>query len=142
MNEEIISISLSRNDVCDVLMAIHNVEHDYMQEIRDEGTDETRREIAKSSLQKWEKLHGKIKEQISAQDEPKPENPNFTDCTDIRYQMLLERFKLERRLNSELRGQLKKLSIQNEELETELQQYRTLVRDIDNALGHAPISSF
>lgn len=69
MNGEMRSINIRRIDVCDVLMAITGVRCDMMEEIRNENTTETRREILENSLKKWDKLHEEIKRQLEEQDE-------------------------------------------------------------------------
>lgn len=63
-NESIMNLQLNRLNVCDILLALTHLTCEFRTEINDENTSETRREIAKSSLKKWEKLHDEIKRQL------------------------------------------------------------------------------
>ena len=70
-NNEMMNLNLTRRDVCDILRAITSVRIDFRNEIRDENISEDRREIAKSSVEMWDRLHEEIKKQLTAFDDAK-----------------------------------------------------------------------
>lgn len=63
-DDSIMTLELSRNNVCDISMALLDLIHVFRHEINDENTSETRREIAKASLKKWERLRDEVKRQL------------------------------------------------------------------------------
>ena len=67
-NSEIMSLELSRLDMCDLMSATLSVYFDMDEEMRDKKTREDRKEVLAESMKKWERLHKEIKRQINAFD--------------------------------------------------------------------------
>lgn len=68
MTNSKVNLDLTRGNVCDILRAITSVRVSFMAEIADESTSEDRREVAKSSLNMWNKLRDEIKIQLAKHD--------------------------------------------------------------------------
>jgi len=68
-NESIMNLQLSRPNVYDILLALTQLTCEFRTEMNDENTSETRREIAKASLKKWESLRDEIKGQLKKFDD-------------------------------------------------------------------------
>lgn len=64
-NGKIMSLKLTRLDMCDLMIATLSIWHGMDAEMRDENTTETRRKILEQSMKKWERLHGEIRKQIN-----------------------------------------------------------------------------
>lgn len=64
-NSEIMSLNLTRLDMCDLMIATSNIYFDMGMEMRDENTTETRRKILVESMKKWMRLHDEIRRQIN-----------------------------------------------------------------------------
>lgn len=67
-NSEIMSLRLTRLDMCDLMIATHCVYFGMDAEMRDENTTESRRSVLRNSMKKWEHLHDEIRRQINAFD--------------------------------------------------------------------------
>ena len=106
INDEIRTIKLERLSVCHVLMAITHLRCDCMKELDDDSISDDRRKVAQSSLQKWNNLHEKIKNQLEGQDKE-----NISDCN----------YYEERNLE---------LVAKVDELETQLLQYQTYIAEL------------
>lgn len=61
------TLHLTNGQISSVLIAITNVKIDFMNELRNENLSEKQKEIAKRSLDMWNKLHNEIKDQLDAQ---------------------------------------------------------------------------
>ena len=68
MNQEMMNLNLRRIDMCDIRTALTSVIIDMKREMNDPSTSETRKEILKSSIQKWEKLKAEVVRQFNEQD--------------------------------------------------------------------------
>ena len=68
-NHEIMTLKLKRINVLDCIMAVQNVIHDFEDEIRDENTTDTRKQIAQSSIdRRWQPVLDTLKAQFAEQD--------------------------------------------------------------------------
>ena len=110
INDEIRTIKLERLSVCHVLMAITHLRCDCMKELDDDSISDDRRKVAQSSLQKWNNLHEKIKNQLEGQDKE-----NISDCN----------YYEERNLE---------LVAKVYELETQLLQYQTYIAELTTTI--------
>lgn len=61
------TLHLTNGQISSVLIAITKVKIDFMNELRNENLSEKQKEIAKRSLDMWNKLHNEIKDQLDAQ---------------------------------------------------------------------------
>lgn len=68
LNAETYKLEVKRIELCDILLALCGVMCELRDEANDPNTTEERREIAKRSAAKWERLHEIVKEQIDNQD--------------------------------------------------------------------------
>lgn len=68
-NEKYITLTLPRNEMWKIRLALTSVIHDYESEIMDPETTEERREICEYSLEMWKSIKGKVIAQIKAQAE-------------------------------------------------------------------------
>lgn len=68
MNQEMMNLNLSRIDMCDIRTALTSVIINMRREMDDPSTSETRKEILKNSVQKWEKLKAEVVRQFNEQD--------------------------------------------------------------------------
>ena len=68
MNNENMTLTLTRRDICDLRIAITHIIIDMKNELRDEATGECRKEILERSMTKWEKLKAEIVKQFDEQD--------------------------------------------------------------------------
>lgn len=59
-NNEMMTLVLSRLNVCDLSLATHAIISDMRREMRDPATTDDRREILVRSIEKWKKLHDNI----------------------------------------------------------------------------------
>ena len=64
-NGKIMSLKMTRLDMCDLMLATSSIYIDMDMEMRDERTTETRRKILRESMKKWERLHDEIRRQIN-----------------------------------------------------------------------------
>lgn len=64
LNNKTVRLKLRRIDVCDLLLATTHIRFDMEDEMKNPETTETRREILKGSIQKWEALHDELKHQL------------------------------------------------------------------------------
>lgn len=67
-NAEIISLNLRRSDICDLMIATLGIKFDMEDEIRNPETTESRRNVLKNSIGKWERLHDELKKQLDEAD--------------------------------------------------------------------------
>lgn len=68
-NCEIMTLKLKRTNVLDCIMAVQNVIHDFEDEIRNENTTDTRKQIAQSSIDhRWQPVLDTLKAQFAEQD--------------------------------------------------------------------------
>lgn len=67
-NSEIMSLRLTRLDMCDLMIATSSIYFGMDAEMRDENTTESRRSVLRNSMKKWERLHDEIRRQINAFD--------------------------------------------------------------------------
>ena len=67
-NCEMMTLNLRRIDVCDIRLALTGIICSMNDEMRDPTTTETRREVLKGSIKKWEKLKAEVVEQFKEQD--------------------------------------------------------------------------
>ena len=67
-NSRTVTLKVSRLEVCDLMLSTTHIVNDLRQEIADPLTTETRRNICQSSIKKWEALHDKLSEQLTAFD--------------------------------------------------------------------------
>ena len=67
-----VDLHLSRLEVCDLLIACTGIRHDMEYEIRDPATKDSRREVLRQSIRKWEDLHDKLKSQLDDYDSAHP----------------------------------------------------------------------
>ena len=67
-NSETMSLKLSRLDMCDLMIATHCIYFQMDMEARDSETSETRKNVLRESMKKWERLHDEIRQQINAFD--------------------------------------------------------------------------
>lgn len=63
-NGDMMNLNLTRGEVCDLLIATTGIKFDMLDEMRDENTTESRKEVLKNSIKKWERLHDLIKDQL------------------------------------------------------------------------------
>lgn len=68
MNQEMMNLNLRRIDMCDIRTALTSVIIDMRREMDDPSTSETRKEVLKNSVQKWEKLKAEVVRQFNEQD--------------------------------------------------------------------------
>ena len=64
-NSEIMSLKMTRLDMCDLMIATSSVYFDMDMEMRDENTTEARRKVLRESMEKWMRLHDEIRKQIN-----------------------------------------------------------------------------
>ena len=64
-NGKIMSLKMTRLDMCDLMLATSSIYIDMDMEMRDERTTEARRKILRESMKKWERLHDEIRRQIN-----------------------------------------------------------------------------
>ena len=69
INNEMMSLNMTRIEMCDLMMATLAIRFEAEDEMRDENTTETRKEILKGTIKKWTRLHDEIKRQIDEFDE-------------------------------------------------------------------------
>lgn len=67
-NGEMMNLSLRRIDMCDIRLALTSVICDMMTEMNSPSTSETRKEVLKGSIRKWEKLKAEVVRQFDEQD--------------------------------------------------------------------------
>lgn len=67
-NGDKMNIQLTRHKTLDVSMSIISLIYNARSEMNDPGTTESRKEILKSTITKWEALRNKIKKQFEEQD--------------------------------------------------------------------------
>lgn len=67
-----VDLHLTRLEVCDLLIACTGIRHDMEDEIRDSATKDSRREVLRQSIPKWEDLHDKLKRQLDDFDSAHP----------------------------------------------------------------------
>ena len=68
MNQEMMNLNLRRIDMCDIRLALTSVICNMNTEMNDPTTSETRKEVLKRSIQKWEKLKAEVVRQFNEQD--------------------------------------------------------------------------
>lgn len=68
LNQEERKLVLSRGEICDIMRALTSVKRNFLYELQDENTTNERRKTAERSLDMWESLHTKVKEQLHEQD--------------------------------------------------------------------------
>lgn len=64
-NGKIMSLKLTRIEMCDLMIATSSVYFGMDMEMRDEKTTESRKKILRESMKKWERLHDEIRRQIN-----------------------------------------------------------------------------
>lgn len=67
-----VDLHLSRLEVCDLLIACTGIRHDMEDEIRDPATKDSRREVLRQSIRKWEDLHDELRRQLDEFDNAHP----------------------------------------------------------------------
>ena len=67
-NGEMMNLRLRRIDMCDIRLALTSVICDMMTEMNSPSTSETRKEVLKGSIRKWEKLKAEVVRQFDEQD--------------------------------------------------------------------------
>ena len=67
-NEMIYKPELTRIDICDLLLAALAVKWDAIHELRDPETDETRKQVLKGTIEKWEGIHSRLEAQLNKLD--------------------------------------------------------------------------
>ena len=67
-NSEMMTLELSRHDMCDIKRALTTIIIDFRREISSQEITEDRRKIAKSSLEIWKRLKTKVDTQFAEQD--------------------------------------------------------------------------
>lgn len=68
-NDEIMTLSLRKINVCDIRLALTSLIISMKQELREESTSECRRELLARSIAKWETLRAEVVRQFDKQDE-------------------------------------------------------------------------
>lgn len=68
LNHEMMNLNLKRIDMCDIRMALTSVIIGMRCEMNDPSTSETRKEVLKRSVQKWERLKAEVVRQFNEQD--------------------------------------------------------------------------
>ena len=71
-NQETMTLSLKRINVCDIRLALTGLIIDMRHELREESTSNDRKEILTRSIAKWEALKAEVVRQFDAQDEASP----------------------------------------------------------------------
>lgn len=69
LNSDIYELKLKRLNVCDISLALLQVIWDLKEEAHDPKTTEKRKEICLRPVEKWERLHNEINNQLHGQDE-------------------------------------------------------------------------
>lgn len=69
LNHEIMTLKLTRLEICDLMIACTGIVCDSKTEQRMEETSEERKRILDGTIRKWQTLHDKIEEQFDEQDE-------------------------------------------------------------------------
>lgn len=64
-NGKIMSLKLTRIEMCDLMIATSSIYFGMDMEMRDEKTTESRKKILRESMKKWERLHDEIRRQIN-----------------------------------------------------------------------------
>jgi len=64
LNGKIMSLKMTRLEMCDLMIATSSVYIDMDMELHDEYTTEPRKKVLRESMKKWERLHDEIKRQI------------------------------------------------------------------------------
>lgn len=67
-NEMIYKPELTRRDICDLLLAATHVKWNAIDEFKDPETDETRKQILKGTIKKWEGIHSRLEAQLNKLD--------------------------------------------------------------------------
>lgn len=67
-NTEMMKLDLTRHEVLQVNMALTNIIAEMRRELINEATTDDRKEVLIRSIDMWEELKGKIKEQFVLQD--------------------------------------------------------------------------
>ena len=67
-NETIYKPELTRIDICDLLLAALAVRWDAIHELNDPKTNETRKQVLQGTVEKWEGIHDRLKEQLDKLD--------------------------------------------------------------------------
>lgn len=67
-NERIYKPELTRNDICDLLLAALSVKWDAINELNDAETGETRKGELKGTIKKWEGIHDRLNAQLEKLD--------------------------------------------------------------------------
>lgn len=68
MNHEIMTLKLSRTEVCDIRMALLHLVNEFSEEINDANISDDRRKVAEKSMEKWAALREKVIQQFIEQD--------------------------------------------------------------------------
>lgn len=68
MNYDMMNLNLNRIDMLDIRLALTTVIIDMRHEMEDPSTSESRKEVLKRSVQKWEKLKAEVVRQFNEQD--------------------------------------------------------------------------
>ena len=68
LNSKIYRTELTRLEVCDLLLATLNVRFDAMDEMKDPNTSAERKAILASTVEKWKRLHDKLKAELDRLD--------------------------------------------------------------------------
>ena len=67
-NNEMMTLELSRHDMCDIKRALTAIIVDFHREISNQETTEDRRKTAESSLEMWKRLKARVDTQFAEQD--------------------------------------------------------------------------
>lgn len=67
-NSEMMTLNLRRLDMCDIRIALTSLIIDMNCEMRDPTTTESRKEVLKGSIKKWERLKAEVVKQFDEQD--------------------------------------------------------------------------
>ena len=68
MNNEMMTLNLTRGDVCSIRLALLSVIHDMQDELADENTSEARKKNLANSIEAWKSLRAEIIKQFDEQD--------------------------------------------------------------------------
>lgn len=69
MNNEMMTLNLTRGDVCSLRLALISVIHDMQDEMNDENTSENRKKVLEKSIGMWKNLRAEIIKQFDEQNQ-------------------------------------------------------------------------
>ena len=68
-NDEMMTLTLRRIDMCDIRMALTSIICEMKTELHDDETSEYRKGVLKNSIAKWDRLRVEVIKQFDEQDE-------------------------------------------------------------------------